>query len=891
MSNLYQLWGKAEKESSPKHSALLMHITAVAASFHALIEQPSIWQSFKRMCDYNQVPISLFLFYALLHDAGKIDGQFQAKKFDDLIESLLNLSPERIAQIKELKESNHPYYHGVHGYHLYNKTIEKCLKELSFHLLLELRESKFRDNDSSLHELYFHAASSHHGTRPEESEKPFKVKESDDKILCRELVTWAYSLVDAITGWEDIKTSSEDALDVYTNPAIIRCFEGWLSLSDWIGSSTIFPWIVCSEFEANYSKTNDLVALYQGYKKIALEFIDDLGIFSLKVPKNKYYNAVMDQYTPTPLQQVVVDQPIKEGELIICEAAMGNGKTEFAMLAASDLLSQNKVGGIAFALPSQASSNNMYKRLNAISNIVIGKNARLEHSSAGLVLNEQVGDNNDEANSHWCDWLLDNNKKAFLTPLTVCTIDQFELAQMSSKHNFLRFACLSRQVVIIDEIHAYDGYIHTIIKNLLAFLGGAKTPVILMSATLPQYKKLEFINAYREGLGLGRHIENNNQRVYPLVTRVHQDEVINIPISSDKKKHAISWVKNSNWISEITKHPEKCSGVICNTKKSAIMRFTQLIDLQNKGNINQHIKIILLHSDYRPKERRQIEQRLDDILGKQASNRSPCIVIATQVIEQSLDYDFDHLFSEVSPIDLLMQRLGRQHRHPRDELGFLQKDGVDKRKTPVFTIIMPDTYEEAWFQGSLYIYSEDGDKINDTIKWIKKKSPQMGTATELTLPDDINHAVQDVYPYNQGTDKKAKSITRAESRTDSLGQNARYKSSNTRDADPSETFIFVIQTEDGLILPFDNTNEVFDQAYVPTNKFKLMEKIQPYCFSMTVKRGQNSSYQHLKNHGEIIAVNGTEDHFFVISHKVNDQALRLTSAGLIYSQKVGLYNE
>lgn len=125
------------------------------------------------------------------------------------------------------------------------------------------------------------------------------------------------------------------------------------------------------------------------------------------------------------------------------------------------------------------------------------------------------------------------------------------------------------------------------------------------------------------------------------------------------------------------------------------------------------------------------------------------MVVGTQVLEQSLDIDFDMLITDICPVDLLLQRMGRLHRHDRGERP-------DTAQTPVCYVVT-DEYTDK-HSASRKIYSD----------WLINKTFDI-LPDSITLPDDISPLVQEVYSatgdecYDKYIDERKKSIGRADS--------------------------------------------------------------------------------------------------------------------------------
>ncbi|WP_267201590.1 CRISPR-associated helicase Cas3' [Limosilactobacillus kribbianus] len=272
---------------------------------------------------------------------------------------------------------------------------------------------------------------------------------------------------------------------------------------------------------------------------------------------------------------------------------------------------------------------------------------------------ENVGEEGSVVINSWF-----SGKKSILADFSIGTIDHLLLMSLKQKHLFLRHLGLSGKVVVIDEVHAYDTYMSSYLEQALVWLGVYSIPVIALSATLPKQKRAELMQAYYFGK-YGEPIEADtgleDSQAYPLLTYMDGKEVKQLsefPKSGNSKINKIIRL-NSDDEELINKAVRSISeggvaGIIVNTVKRA-QKLSQLVP--------DNIPKLVLHSAFLAPDREKLEERLQSAIGKNADRPERMIVIGTQVLEQSLDIDFDVLFTDVAPIDLLIQRIGRLHRH------------------------------------------------------------------------------------------------------------------------------------------------------------------------------------------------------------------------------------
>ena len=238
------------------------------------------------------------------------------------------------------------------------------------------------------------------------------------------------------------------------------------------------------------------------------------------------------------------------------------------------------------------------------------------------------------------------------------------MASLKQKHLMLRHLGLGGKVVILDECHAYDAYMNQYLDRTLNWLGQYKIPVIILSATLPEQRRGKLIEAYLNRK-LPESADWRTKKGYPLLTWTAGDEVKQTTVEVGDKCRcvSISSLNASNWIEPLCLAASVggCCGVIVNTVQKA-----QELAQKAREELPE-ARIMLLHSRFTASDRAAIESEFLSLAGKRSTpeDRAGLIVIGTQVLEQSLDIDFDVLVTQLCPMDLLLQRIGRLHRHKR----------------------------------------------------------------------------------------------------------------------------------------------------------------------------------------------------------------------------------
>ncbi|MCD8148561.1 MAG: CRISPR-associated helicase Cas3' [Clostridiales bacterium] len=502
---------------------------------------------------------------------------------------------------------------------------------------------------------------------------------------------------------------------------------GLLIMADWIASNTeFFPLLTMDD---NGKDTNLGARLELGWKR--LDFPHRWQPDCLHVDEDGF--CIRYGFRPNAMQHMVWEvagQEEKPG-LMILEAQMGGGKTEAALEAAVVLASRAGSGGIFFGLPTQATADGIFPRLERWAG---GQSEHEQHAIRLLhgasEFNEDykklmLGDTciiDDEGGLMVHDWF-EGRKQSLLPEFVVGTVDQLLMAALKQNHVALRHLGLAGKVVIVDECHAYDAYMSVYLDRALFWLGRYGVPVILLSATLPQKRRHEMTAAYLGKIHADRMEGWEADQEYPLLTwtegrSVRQKSIpVDIP-DREVKMDRIEDEEVADRLKEVLADGG-CAGIIVNTVKRA-----QQMEKRLKELLPQ-MEIVIHHSRYTAPDRTEREKELMRRLGKHSvpAERDGLIVIGMQVLEQSLDIDLDYILTDLCPMDLLLQRIGRLHRHDRQRPPLL----ADARCSVLCA-------GEELEQGACRIYG----------KWLLTRTRER-LPEKIVLPGDISPLVQAVY--------------------------------------------------------------------------------------------------------------------------------------------------
>ncbi len=397
--------------------------------------------------------------------------------------------------------------------------------------------------------------------------------------------------------------------------------------------------------------------------------------------------------TLRPVQQLLEDlcrQSTLPPGLAIIEAPMGEGKTEAAIYLAECWNQQTQRRGCYLALPTQATANQIHQRYQRFlaARRPDSSAPRLVHGMAWLVDEvapvsspQTCGEDTDKSRQLAREWFRPA-RRALLAEDGVGTVDQVLMAALNVKFGFLRLLGLSAKTLVIDEVHAYDEYMTTIMKRLLEWCRALRVNVVLLSATLSLRQKRELCESYA-GKERAEEVVDVLTRwaaettPYPLVTSIPlAGRADAIPVDADRARSRDitlrvhpGLLEDFDQTARLTVESIANGGCVCvlaNTVKAAQAIFDCLQQRQLDGSL-ANTELLLFHARFPAWRRREIETRVTDLFGKDAGEHRPrrAILVATQVVEQSLDVDFDVMLSQIAPVDLLLQRCGRVWRHER----------------------------------------------------------------------------------------------------------------------------------------------------------------------------------------------------------------------------------
>ncbi len=581
---------------------------------------------------------------------------------------------------------------------------------------------------------------------------------------------WRAARIHLIDWLADIVGLSPDAALPHIPQATALNLAGVITVADWIASDEgNFPFAVPDV--ANLVPVDETSYVAEARIR-AHDALAKLGWSGWHAPaEHTTFTAMFPERTPRPLQDAAISlaPTLPDAAIILIEAPMGEGKTEAALTIADHWSVTSDGRGIYFALPTQATSESMFTRIRDYLRQRYPQDRvtiNLLHGHAALsAALQELRDNNrwllqphnifaDETSTETetgaviaTEWFA-KGKRALLAPFGVGTIDQALLMALAVKHGFVRHFALATKTVIIDEVHAYDVYMTTLLKRLLAWLGAHGVPVVLLSATLPVVRRAQLLAAYGDGAGWSPAALPEPQKAYPRLSWLTAQGARqqHIPIRAQKTvqcmvlDRAATDDEDGRMLGPLVQKALRqggCIAVICNTVQRAQQIFRALRSHFDDQPGNSKPQLALLHARFPHDMRAQREKRVLQSFGPHGTRPAAAILVATQIIEQSLDLDFDLLVTDLAPVDLVLQRMGRLHRHERAT--------TDPRPTPLnkpqVQIFFPPQHHDV----------PDFNRADCTVynahilmrTWLAMRDRE-----QIIIPDDIEVLVEAVYDEN-----------------------------------------------------------------------------------------------------------------------------------------------
>jgi len=661
-------WGKLSHNGS--HD-LLDHMTDVAACFLALAQCASIRRSLHQAAgrELGDADLQRLAVLVFLHDVGKANAGFQSRRW---------VLPNRPPACWPVS----PMGHGPEGWELIAGRVphaERYSAGLPIAAMLDW-------GDEAVSEL-LQASISHHG-RPL-VEDPHKQTDVVWRPVVNESGVVLYDPAATVTemGNRILRAYplafSECMLPLPALPGFVHLFAGLVQLSDWLGSDTrqgFFPYTVEGE---NREVSASERATY-AVRAIGLDVSD----WREQLFKNKpAFSDAFGVADARPMQLAAADLSL--GSLVVLEAETGSGKTEAALWRFVQLFRAGQVDSLYFALPTRVAASQLYQRVRSMvqrlwpveAPVVVRALPGYEAADGQLKISlpdfhVQWPDNPSDIKAHQ-RWVAESPKRLLAATIAVGTIDQALLGTLKVRHAHMRHAVLSRSLLVVDEVHASDAYMTVLLEKLLQAHFAVGGEAMLLSATLGATARTRYLNI---GQSLKRQLpalKDASEVAYPAISFRRGQEVCFLAVAGSPHNKAIQWrtldamddpVRIAALAADAATKGARIL-VIRNTVPAAVatLKALELIALQTRADwlFKVNGTSTVHHSRYSKQDRPLMDKAVEDQLGKIRNDINGRVIIGTQTLEQSLDIDADLLITDLCPMDVLLQRIGRLHRHAR----------------------------------------------------------------------------------------------------------------------------------------------------------------------------------------------------------------------------------
>lgn len=763
-------WGKYSSQGE-RHHLLVLHSLDVAAVLQRLLSRTRLLSDIAELLDWPEQDVqSLLVYLAAIHDLGKFFSAFQQlRPFPSAYTTTSRLS-------YNAQDAKHDRLGGVVWAALNSRRSDYRLHEV-----FALGKGECR-TFCKVFGSWFTAAFSHHGDPKPLRAAPQYIEDYAIPENLRDVFSYIQD-VNALFAvpWQRLVARLPEDIAAFESRVKQASWyiAGLMVLADWIGSNEqFFPYLSellnAQSLESTPKSTHSTALRFATYWQTALQHADHALASTqiLQAFQAKPFVSVEAQfnYSPTPLQAWAASVTIDNSpQLFILEDQTGAGKTEAALILTQRLMAAGAADGFYFGLPTRATSNAMYQRIaEAYLQMFDATTTRpslvLSHSSAQQYDNflasiaEVLPSHSTEADYASADiatgavcntWLADNRKKALLAPVSVGTIDQALMAALPLKHQSLRLLGCYRKVLIFDEVHASDVYAQELIKSVLQMHARHGGSAVLLTATLPNAQREAYLSLWRDCIGqddkqpkapdivpfplasVASHrrlqrdavaCRDNYQREVAVEWLHEEDDVIRQVLAQAEQGHSVVWVRNA--------------------VQDAITAYETL-----QAHIDD-AQLLLFHSRFTLVDRQNIEASVLSRLGKSstAAERRGFVLVTTQVFQESIDADCDVMFSDLCPIDDLIQRIGRLQRHHRDSQGQVcpPSQASDCRSPRVMVFAPPWQPEptRTWgmneIPAALVIYGA-------ALLW---KTQRVLQACSLRLPDNARRLIERVFGAN-----------------------------------------------------------------------------------------------------------------------------------------------
>ena len=669
----WRFWAKSDRQDHRRIHLLEHHMADVGACFEALLAQPIIRRRLARTAgldDIDGVTVARLALFAALHDIGKVNVGFQTQIWRDA----------------DLPSGQRRPRHAGHTLDLV--PVLNCKDTATAKWFLDAL-GWWYDATESWDDLrgetvcaLFVASLSHHGTPLQmdsaRSANP-AIWRSFGNLRPEEYVRCVGQLA---RGW--FQAAWEPGPPFPSAPAFQHMFMGLCNLADWVGSNR--SWFEYVDVPQDDYMATAREKAWRAVEAMGMDVHGQRGQLAGRLDFEALFPSV--GHPPNAIQRAVYETP--EERLVVIESETGSGKTEAALWRFAHMYEEGLVDGLYFALPTRAAATQIHDRVTLFVKQLL-PSATLEpvlavpgYLRAGEITGRQLpyfevewDDRPDDATRHR-RWAAESAKRYLAAQVAVGTVDQAMMAALRVKNAHMRAACLARNLLVVDEVHASDTYMRRILKALLDAHLDAGGYALLMSATLGSAARHEWLSSVRPDAADAPTLGAAKDAPYPAMSTMTADGPALTAVDENGRE------KDVNVVAESLMHDfggvgERALQAARDGAKVLVVRNTvrYAIDTQQamERAAGYHGAGLLFscngvptlhHGRFAAGDRRLLDRVVEEQLGKERASGG-LVVVGTQTLEQSLDIDADVLITDLCPMDVLLQRIGRLHRHSRDD--------------------------------------------------------------------------------------------------------------------------------------------------------------------------------------------------------------------------------
>lgn len=683
---LDQFWAKARPQRAPERLHLLEHHLAdVGACLEALLRQPTIRRRLAQTAgraDLDESTTARLCVFAALHDIGKVNTGFQTQVWRDA--DLPERRPQRAGHTLDLA----PVLMGEDA-----ESASWFFQALGWD---ELTQWDARGGEVVSDLLV--VALSHHGLPLQldgDRQRNPKIWRPYGRLDPEQYTRRIGSLLREWfpPAWDSAAPPLPEAA------AFQHMFLGLCTLADWIGSNE--DWFPFDDEPADGYLSRAREQAQTAIAEIGLDISKQRGAVHDRdaLPGFAELFAIPDASANSIQRQAALGTALQE-RLIVIESETGSGKTEAALWRFMRMYEADLVDGLYFALPTRSAATQIHARVRRFVDAAFPDGHRPDVVLAVPGYSREAGDGKPTLPDYqvWWDqayadatpgrrWAAEHSKRYLAAQIAVGTVDQAMLAALKVKHSHMRAACLARNLLIVDEVHASDTYMGAILRALLEAHLGAGGHAVLMSATLGSSARRSWLTAGTTTGASDLPLEEAIRAPYPAVSVAvdSTERVLGVGENGREKTvrvNALPLMEQYEQVARLALDAARDGAkvlLVRNTVDYAV-RTQRAVESAASGQAGSLLFncggiVTLHHGRFVAGDRALLDRQVEARLGRDRSEGG-VIVVGTQTLEQSLDIDADLLITDLCPLDVLLQRIGRLHRHPRDDRPTAQRQPV-----------------------------------------------------------------------------------------------------------------------------------------------------------------------------------------------------------------------